>query len=386
MNAPLRPSESGQRPPAALLLVDDRPENLLALESVLAPLGRRMLRARSGEEALRHLLTDDVAVIVLDVQMPGLDGFQTAEQIKQRDRTADIPIIFLTAISQDLAHRLRGYGTGAVDYIFKPVEAEVLRAKVTVFLELHTKSRQLQEQAQQLALKSADLERSNRDLEQFAYIASHDLQDPLRVVAGFVELLSERVAGLDDPAARDWMARITATVGRMSSLISDLLAYARAGADPAPPEPVDLDAVLAVALDNVRPSIDESGAEVRCEPLGWAMGRPSDLCQVLQNLVGNAVKFRRPGVTPSVSVETTRTSDRLVTVSVRDNGRGVADADLERTFQVFERIDGDPYPGTGLGLAVCRRILDRAGQRIWMRPNDGPGVTVAFTLPAVPSS
>ena len=366
----------------ALLLVDDRPENLLALEAVLAPLGQPMLQARSGEEALRHLLTSEVAVIVLDVQMPGLDGFETAERIKQRERTADIPIIFLTAISQDLEHRLRGYGTGAVDYIFKPVEAAVLRAKVSVFLELHLKSRQLQEQAEQLARKSADLERSNRDLEQFAYIASHDLQDPLRVIAGFVELLGDRLDGVDDPKVREWMARITATSARMSSLISDLLAYARAGSDPRPPEPVDLDAALATAIDNLRPAITAAGASVECGPLGLALGRANDLCQVLQNLVGNAVKFRRPGVAPSVHVEATRAED-TVSVCVRDNGRGIAGEDAERAFQVFERIDGDPYPGTGLGLAVCRKIIERAGHRIWMEPNDGPGVTVRFTLPAV---
>jgi two-component system sensor histidine kinase/response regulator len=369
---------------AALLLVDDRPENLLALEAVLAPLGRRMLQARSGEEALRHLLTDDVAVIVLDVQMPGLDGFETAEEIKQRERTADIPIIFLTAISQDLAHRLRGYGTGAVDYIFKPVEPEVLRAKVSVFLELHLKTRQLREQAEQLAHKSADLERSNRDLEQFAYIASHDLQDPLRVVAGFVELLRDRVAGEDDPKLTEWMDQVAATVGRMSALITDLLAYARAGADAAPPEPVDLDAALATALDHLRPAIEEAGASMRCSQLGTAQGRPRELMQVLQNVVGNAVKFRRADVAPSVEIASSKVG-ATITVTVRDNGRGISPGDAERAFQVFERLDGEPYPGTGLGLAVCRKLLERAGQRIWMEPNEGPGVTVRFTLPAAVS-
>lgn len=370
-------------PDPALLLVDDRAENLLALEAVLAPLGQRMLQARSGEEALRHLLTDEVAVIVLDVQMPGLDGFETAAHVKQRQRTADIPIIFLTAISQDLEHRLRGYDTGAVDYIFKPVEPEILRAKVGVFVELHTKARQLRDQAEQLARKSADLERSNHDLEQFAYIASHDLQDPLRVIAGFVELLGDRLGDADDAEVRAWMARITATAGRMSSLITDLLAYARAGTSFSPPEPVDLDAALAVALSNLGPAIADANASVRCCPLGHAMGRPADVAQVLQNLVGNAVKFSRPGVAPAVDVGAEE-ADGIVTVSVRDEGRGVADDDLARAFGMFERVEGEPYPGTGLGLAVCRRIVERAGQRIWMAANDGPGVTVHFTLPAAP--
>lgn len=368
-------------PQPALLLVDDRPDNLLALEAVLEPLGQRMVRANSGEEALRHLLADDIAVIVLDVQMPGIDGFETAEQIKQRDRTRDIPIIFLTAISQGLDNRLRGYGTGAVDYIFKPVEPEVLRAKVGVFLELYLNTRMLQEQRHQLARQKEQLERSNRDLEQFAYIASHDLQDPLRVISGFIELLGDRLDD-DDPQAREWMARIASTAGRMSELISDLLAYAGTGVDPTPLEAVDLDAALDLAVQNLPPVSQEERIDLRREPLGRAMGSPRDLVQVFQNVVGNAIKFHEADLVPVVEVAAQRQGG-MVTVSVRDQGPGVPSDQLERVFQVFERLDGDPYPGTGLGLAVCRKVVERAGGRIWMENNDDRGVSVRFTLPAV---
>lgn len=374
---------SGPRPgqTASLLLVDDRPENLLALEAVLEPLGQRMVRAHSGEEALRHLLSDDISVIVLDVQMPGIDGFETAERIKQRDRTRDIPIIFVTAINQDARHRMRGYAAGAVDYIFKPVEAEVLRAKVGVFLDLHLKNRMLVEQREELARKSEDLERSNRDLEQFAYIASHDLQDPLRVIAGFIELLAGRLGDGADPRATEWMTRITATAERMSGLIADLLAYARAGVTSTAPEPVDLDAALGAALDNLGDLSREQGVELRCGRLGWGMGSFGDVTQVFQNLVGNAVKFRRPGIPPEIEVSAER-RDAMITVSVADNGRGVPEDRRERVFQVFERVEGDPYPGTGLGLAVCRKLVERAGGRIWMEGGHGSGVVVRFALPA----
>lgn len=368
----------------ALLLVDDRPENLLALEAVLEPLGQRMVRASSGEEALRHLLVDDIAVIVLDVQMPGIDGFETAERIKQRDRTRDIPIIFLTAISHGLDNRLRGYDTGAVDYIFKPVEPEVLRAKVSVFLDLHLKTRLLHDQREDLARKARDLERSNRDLEQFAYIASHDLQDPLRVIAGFIELLSDRLGEDADPKAGEWMRRITETAERMSLLISDLLAYARAGTGPAPVEVVDLEAALRAGLANVGELTGERRAEVRFGDLGQAMGSLGDMTQVFQNLLGNAVKFADPEVPPVVEVSAER-QDAMVTVSVADNGRGVQEDRFERVFQVFERLEGEPYPGTGLGLAVCRKLVERAGGRIWMEANQDRGVIVRFAVPAVES-
>ncbi|MEO7837583.1 MAG: response regulator [Acidimicrobiales bacterium] len=369
-------------PPAALLLVDDRPENLLALEAVLEPLGQRMVRAYSGEEALRHLLSDDFAVIVLDVQMPGIDGFETAERIKQRDRTRDIPILFLTAINPELGHRMRGYATGAVDYIAKPVEAEVLRAKVAVFLELHLKTRMLLEQSAELVRKTDDLERSNRELEQFAYIASHDLQDPLRVIAGFIELLSDRLGEGADVQAAEWMTRISATTERMSALISDLLAYARAGVSAGSMEPIDLDAALRTAVGNLGDLIGAPGVDLRLGPLGRAMGSFADMTQIFQNLLGNAIKFHDAGVSPVVELSA-ENKKGVVTVSVADTGRGVHEDRIERVFQVFERLEGDPYPGTGLGLAVCRKLVERAGGRIWMERNEGPGVVVRFALSAV---
>src|SRR5919201_6414519 len=149
---------------ANVLLVDDRPENLLALEGILEPLGQNLLYANSGEDALRQLLRHDVAVILLDVQMPELDGFETAQLIKQRDRTKHVPIIFVTAISKDEEHVFRGYSAGAVDYIFKPFNPEVLRSKVSVFIELHEKTEQLQRQAE--LLKEQELAELRRESEE----------------------------------------------------------------------------------------------------------------------------------------------------------------------------------------------------------------------------
>jgi two-component system sensor histidine kinase/response regulator len=379
----------------ALLLVDDRPENLLALEAVLEPLGHPMVRAESGEEALRRLLAEDFAVIVLDVQMPGMDGFETAEQIKQRERTRDIPIIFLTAMSRDAEHRMQGFEVGAVDYIFKPVEPDLLRAKVSVFVELFQKNRLLDEQRaalaaelrerqraeQRLALKSQELERSNADLEQFAYIASHDLQEPLRVMAGYLELLDERSGPELDDTGRQWIAKATRMAERMSALLSDLLAFARAGAGSREAVPVDLDEAVGIAIDNLGTVIRETGAEINADnDLGTVQAAPSEMVQILQNLIANAVKYR--GTADPVVRVTVERNDGMVQVAVRDNGRGVPDEHLERVFGMFERVEGGPYPGTGLGLAVCRRLVERGGGRVWMEPNKGSGVTVRFTVPA----
>jgi signal transduction histidine kinase len=365
----------------ALLLVDDRPENLLALEAVLEPLGRRLVRARSGEEALRHLLSDDVAVIVLDVQMPGLDGFETAAAIKGRERTQDIPIIFLTALSREPEHRLRGYATGAVDYIFKPVDPDLLRAKVAVFVELHLSARRLKEQGELLAWRTAELERSNADLEQFSYIASHDLHEPLRVITGYLELLADELGDSLNAEARTWIERANGSAGRMEALVSDLLLYARAGNGTFTPETVDLDEILTAALADLGMLVKEADADIGSNRLGPALGAPVELRRVFQNLLANALKYRGDSP-PTVRVSAERTPGS-VAVSVSDNGIGVPDDDLQRVFGMFERVEGQPYPGTGLGLAVCRRLIERAGGKIWMEGNRQRGVTVTFTLPAV---
>ena len=368
----------------ALLLVDDIEENLLAVEAVLQPLGHRTLCARSGEEALRHLLTDDVGVIVLDVQMPGLDGFETARHIKDRDRTRDIPIVFLTALGSDLDRRLQGYDAGAVDYLAKPIDPDVLRAKVRVFLELHLATEALKEQGQLLELRTAELERSNADLEQFSYVASHDLQEPLRVIAGYLELLTDQLGEQIDEEARGWIDRASESASRMSSMIKDLLTYARAGAGGGERERVDVDDAVARARDAVGASLRDSGGELRVSSgLGRVTAVPLDVERILQNLIGNALKYR--GEEPPLVVVQGSRQGRDVVVTVCDNGRGVPDEDLERVFGRFERVAGEPYPGTGLGLAVCRRLVERSGGRIWMTRNEpAPGVTVHFTLPAAP--
>lgn len=369
-------------PDPALLLVDDRPENLLALDAVLEPLGHRLVQARSGEEALRQLLLDDVAVIILDVQMPGLDGFETAAAIKGRERTRDIPIIFLTALSREPEHRLLGYATGAVDYVFKPVDPDLLRAKVAVFVELHLAQRRLKEQAEELALRSAELQRSNTELEQFTYIASHDLQEPLRVITGYLELLVEERGEALGELPRSWIEKATATASRMERLVSDLLEYSRSGAGTYKPVVVDLDEALSSALADLHRLSGD--AHIRCDDLGTALASPVEVRLVLQNLLGNALRHGRAEGPPEIAVGVER-SQGWVRVSVADNGPGVPESDLRRVFGMFERVEGQPAPGSGLGLALCRRLVERAGGHIWMERNRGAGVTVSFTLPAVPS-
>jgi CheY-like chemotaxis protein len=191
---------------ANILLVDDRPENLLALEAILSSLDQTLVRATSGEEALKALLADDYAVILLDVQMPGMDGFETASHIKRRERTRDIPIIFLTAINREPQHAFRGYSAGAVDYLAKPFDPWVLRAKVSVFVELYLKNRQLREQAEMLR---SQLDDPSRDA------LRRDLADRLQAVEDQVELLTLQAKVTMDPTVPDQVAELAQRVARL---------------------------------------------------------------------------------------------------------------------------------------------------------------------------
>ena len=356
-----------------VLLVDDRPDNLVALEAVLDPLDLNIVTARSGEEALKHLLDTEFSVILLDVQMPGMDGFQTAQEIKNRERTRDIPIIFLTAISGEPGHALRGYSTGAVDYIAKPFDPDALRAKVSVFVELHEKNELLKKQA-------GELERSNEELQQFAYIASHDLREPLRVIAGYLELLKEDL-GEDKPDLDIYISGAVNSATRMQALIDDLLAYSRVGAAAREQTDVDLNEVLAQALANLGKAVEETGTEVIADPLPSVVGDHSQMSQLFQNLIANAIKFRS-GESPTIHVTAERELERWI-LKVADNGIGFDQKNAGRVFEIFQRLHGpSEFSGTGIGLAICKKIVDQHGGRIWVESEVGKGTTFSFSLPA----
>jgi CheY-like chemotaxis protein len=196
------PYADDRREPARILLVDDRPDNLLALEAILASLGQTLVRASSGEEALKALLADDYAVILLDVQMPGMDGFETAAHIKRRERTRDIPIIFLTAINREPQHAFRGYSTGAVDYLAKPFDPWVLRAKVAVFVDLHRKNRQLRRQAELIAERVSGLADPDVVEDVAAHVTTVEeavAREDLAGIAAAVKALRQRVDALRKP-------------------------------------------------------------------------------------------------------------------------------------------------------------------------------------------
>jgi signal transduction histidine kinase len=338
---------------ARILLVDDQAENLMALEAVLAGPGHDLVTAASGTEALRCLLDDDFAAILLDVKMPDMDGFETAALIRERERSRHTPIIFLTGMKSE-EHLFRGYYVGAVDYLFKPIVPDVLRSKVAVFVELYRKNELLMRQAEALRQKNAELERSiierrraeedvrrlnieleqrveertaqlsrsNEELRQFAYIASHDLQEPLRTVASYTQLLERRYRSKLEGDALDFMGYIVEGVHRMHALLSDMLIYSRASEkEQETRTPVDIASVLEGAVRNLEASIRDSGAEISASDLPMVYADRNQLVQVLQNLIGNAIKYRS-SEPPQIHVSAEQ-DGRFWRLSVKDNGIGI---------------------------------------------------------------
>jgi light-regulated signal transduction histidine kinase (bacteriophytochrome) len=244
----------------------------------------------------------------------------------------------------------------------------------------------LNEELEQRVLeRTLELKRSNEDLEQFAYVASHDLQEPLRMIHNYVELLGERYRTQLDGNAHEFIAFALDGAKRMQQLIHDLLAYSRVGTRNKELVPTDSAQVLAASLSNLKVAIEEARAEIRHDDLPEVMGDPVQLTQLFQNLIGNAVKFRGEAP-PQVDVRAQRKGSEWE-FSVRDNGLGIAEQDFHRIFVVFQRLHGgDKYPGTGIGLSVCKKIVERHGGRIWVESKPGKGATFRFTLPAMPAS
>ena len=371
-----------------VLIVDDRPENLLVLEAVLEPLPCQLIRAGSGQEALRCLLHEEVAAILLDVQMPGLDGYETARAIKGRERTRSIPIIFLTAIDRELDQRLRGYGTGAVDFLAKPLEPEILLAKVAVFLDLHRQRALVQEQATELADRlqerqaaqvalsrlTVELQRSNADLERFAVALSHDLREPLQVGAGLLELLADRYGAALGPEGLELVADARQGLRDLGGHVAEVLARTRPTT--AKHAPIDLGEVLSQARLQLAGDLAAADPALTTDPLPSVSGDAWSLQQVFVHILQSAL--RRSDGPATIHVGVTRRDGSWV-ISTIDDGRSVDPADGPRLFSLFGRPDDPETADTG--LAVARRTVEEHGGEIWIEPAPGRGCAVCFSLP-----
>lgn len=382
-------------PRASILIVDDHPAKRFALTEVLTSLGHELCQASSGEEALRLAQARDYAVVLLDVQMPGMDGYQIAERLRGQPRSAHTPIIFITAYSHEDTEVLRGYALGAVDFVFAPVAPEILRAKVSVFIELavmrqaleaeiaegRRAAREIQSLNASLNARAAQLEAANKELESFTYSVSHDLRSPLRAIGGFAHILEEDHAGKLDEEGRRVIKVIRDGAAKMDSLIDDLLTFARFNRKPASMVDIDMDALARSAFGEV---VDHSAArapELRLSPLPKARGEPALIRQVWLNLLSNAVKYSSKRADAVVEVSGyTEGPERVY--CVKDNGAGFDMRHYQRLFGLFQRLhNAEQYSGTGVGLAIVERVVSRHGGRVWAQSEPNEGAQFYFTLP-----
>ena len=357
---------------ANILLVDDRRDKLLALEVVLAPLGENLVPAHSGMEALRLLLKQDFAVIVLDVSMPGMDGFETASLLRQRKNSEMTPIIFISAINQSDIHLARGYSLGAVDYILAPIVPEILRAKVSFFIELHKKNKQLQQQAEtQIQLireqaARAEAEAANQAKDRFIAMLSHELRTPLTPILLASSMLS------NDPTVPDHIRQELKIIARNAvleaRLIDDLLDLTRINQQKLNLvyEIVDVHDLLRSALSICSHEISAKDLTVRLELETSESRLRADAARIQQvfcNTIKNAVKFTPEG--GQITLRSTDSGNDRIRIEIIDTGIGISPEFLPRIFDLFEQAGRPISGGLGLGLPISKAIVELHGGRIW---------------------
>jgi signal transduction histidine kinase len=404
-----------------ILLVDDREDNLMSIEAILAPSGYQFVKANSGRQALKVLLTEfDFAIILMDVKMPNLNGFETAALIYEREKLKHIPIIFITANNYEDENVYKGYQSGAIDYIFKPFNPDVLRAKVAVLIDLYKKNRLLLEQEQKLITINRSLEReiterknseekvkllnrkllenitnletANKDLERFAFMASHDLQEPLRKIRMFSDRLLTKHKDIAQDDAK-LINRIQHAAERMQVLIVDILSFSKVSNDKSAFIESDLNNVVKDVLTDMEEEINGTKATVSVQPLPTLYVRPSLMRPLFQNLISNALKYRKKEGEVSIDIHSEisfgiherdkNLVNKYCRIFIKDNGIGFDQKYADEIFGMFRRLHHNgEYSGTGIGLALCKKIAELHHGFISARSqiNEGSTFIVSFPL------
>ncbi|MDY7021131.1 MAG: response regulator [Cyanobacteriota bacterium] len=374
-----------------ILIVDDQPTNLAVISETLTAVGYDVAIATSGERALKQLERRLPDLILLDIQMPIMDGFEVCQKLKANPHTCNVPVIFMTALS-DVDHKIQGFELGAVDYITKPFhEQEVLaRIKTHVQLkkmEVHLKAEveRRQQTVRELENLTKRLEISNQELQDFAYVSSHDLQEPLRKIQAFGDRLKSTCQDSLNDKGLDYLERMLNAASRAQILINDLLAFSRVTTKAKPFEAINLSQVLAGVLSDLEIRIEQTKAKLEVDSLPVIEADALQMRQLLQNLISNALKFQAEGHRPMIQIRSRQylqNGQEWCEIQIVDNGIGFEEKYTDRIFQIFQRLHGrSTYQGTGIGLAICRKIAERHGGTLTAKSQPNQGATFIFTLP-----
>jgi len=399
-----------------ILIVDDIKANIVALKKILELHNLEVDSAESGDEALKKILKNNYALIIMDVQMPGMDGFEVAEILAGSNRTKDIPVIFLSAVNKQKKFISKGYETGGVDYITKPVDSDLLILKVKTFLKIFQQQNELKsirdllskeieirkeaqenlenkvsERTKELVDKNDELELRNHKLQQFSWVVSHDLKEPLRKIQIFNNIIKDRYL-IEDEKAVDYVNRTVKSAERMQNLISDLLEYSRLSAK-VTPEKAELNNLVNEVVSDFDYLIDEKQATVKINNLPTIKGIPTQLRQVFQNLIGNSLKFTKKEELPVIEVSCDLIESRdfdseksdngkFCRITVKDNGIGFDEQYLNKIFMIFQSLsDRKVYEGTGIGLAIAKKIIEKHNGLITAKSSVGEGASFIMVLP-----
>jgi signal transduction histidine kinase len=406
-----------------ILVVDDREDNLFSIEAILEKDNYTIVKANSGRAALKILLSQhDFSLILMDVQMPDLNGLETATIIYERDKLKNIPIIFITAHDYDEDYVFKGYKMGGVDYIYKPINPQLLRMKVGVFVELYRKNSQLllhekkllatnqslqkeieerkasEEKVrllnEQLVENNAYLKSVNEELDRFAYMASHDLQEPLRKIMMF----SDKILQNDNKEAdtEKYFKKIISSSQRMQTLINDLLSFSRQSMSASDFMETDLNRLVKEAISELEIEIEKTNARINVADLPVICAVPGLMRQLFYNLISNALKFRKESTVPIIQItaEKIKASTELpikkmngtgyYKISVSDNGIGFDPKYADEIFMVFKRLHSHhEFEGTGVGLATCKKIIEKHNGFITAQSKLNEGSVFIIGLPEI---
>jgi signal transduction histidine kinase len=384
-----------------ILIVDDKKENLFSLKTLLQLHLYDTDIAESGEEALKKILKNEYELIILDVQMPGMDGYEVAENITGYSKSKDIPIIFLSAVNIDKRFIAKGYSSGGVDYITKPFDPELLLLKIKTFSRLYKQTKELndiklnleqkvEKRTAELKHANKELQTSNAELQQYAFIASHDLQEPLRKIITFSQILKERFNSNNDAA--QYINRIISSSERMRTLINDLLNYSKLTITPEFVK-TPLNLVVQDTITDLEISIKEAGGKIIVEQLPSLKIIPDQMRQAFQNIISNAVKFSKHGIPPVINIWSDFTNEKSVEsppspngnycrIYISDNGIGFNKQYLDKIFTMFQRLHArSEYEGTGIGLSIVKKIIEKHDGIVTARSEENEGATFIIVLP-----
>lgn len=374
-----------------ILIVDDKIENLVALRTVLKDLDLELIEVTNGNDALKATLHHDFALALLDIQMPEMDGYELAGLLRQEEKTAHLPFIFISAVYTDNLNVFKGYESGAFSFITKPFQPEILINKVKFFIEKHQQEIALQrlnmELEERVQIRTRELEhilsvikRKNEELEQFAYIASHDLQEPLRTTSSFATLLEKEISSSEaGEKAMLYTGNILRSVERMRVLITGLLEYSRIGSEKEK-ELVDCNLLMMDVISDLDTMIRETNAEIIVHPLPVFTAYRGELKQLFQNLIVNGLKFRKKTGNPVIEINAAEENKRWK-FSITDNGIGIEPEFYHKIFVIFQRLHSKKeFPGNGIGLAHCKKIAELHDGAITVESEVGKGTTFFVTI------